>query len=130
MFASSARVYRHFVDLNAGATLAAKWVFVVVQHGANLLEHAPRGFVRYSRFALDLLGGDSAAGRGHEVHRIEPRRERRGRLVEDGVRRGVNVIAAMLARIGRTALEAIMLCDFLAVLAVDAVGIQAVLEPL
>ncbi len=39
--------------------------------------------------------GDSAARSGHEVHGIEPRCQRRGRLVKDRVSGWVNVISAM-----------------------------------
>ena len=49
--------------------------------------------------------------------------------MEDRVRSRVNMVAAVLARVGRATLDAIMLRDLLAVLAVDAIGIKAVLEP-
>ena len=49
--------------------------------------------------------------------------------MEDRVRSRVNVIAAMVARVGRAALDAVMLCDLFAVLAVDAIGIQTIFQP-
>src|ERR1019366_6796404 len=100
-----------------------------IQHGANLFEHAPRGFVGDSGFAFDLLGRDSTASRSHEVHGIEPRCQRSWRLVKDRIRCRVNVITAMLAAVRRAALDAVVLRNLLAVLAINAIGIEVVLEP-
>jgi hypothetical protein len=49
--------------------------------------------------------------------------------VKDRVGGWVNVMAAMVARIRRAALDAMMFGHRFARLAVDAIGIQAVLEP-
>src|SRR4051812_17343270 len=43
---------------------------------ANLTEHSPRGFVSDASFPLNLLCGDSATSRTHEVHGVEPSLER------------------------------------------------------
>jgi hypothetical protein len=49
--------------------------------------------------------------------------------MEDRVGGRVNVMAAMIARVRWTALNAVMLCDRLAGIAKDAVRVQAILEP-
>jgi len=113
-----------FVDFYRLAALTAQRVFVVVQHRANLLKHAPCGLVRYACLALDLLCGDSATSRSHQIYRIEPSRQRSRRLVKDRVGGWVNVVAAVVTRIRRAALYAVMLRDLFAVLAVDSVGVQ------
>ena len=60
---------------------------------------------------------------------MEPDRKRSGRLVEDRVSGRVHVMAAMIARIRRTAHNAVMLCNRIARFAKDAVWVQVVLEP-
>ncbi len=63
----------------------------------NEVRHAPRRFVSDAQLALELLGGDSAAGASHEVHGIEPHVQGRGGLVEDGPRRRVQVVPTSYA---------------------------------
>ena len=82
-----------FIHLN-GLAFAADRIAVLLQHCANLLEHAPRRLVRHSRFSLNLLRRNPAARLSHQVDRIEPRRKWRGRLVEDCPGGWVNVVAA------------------------------------
>ena len=64
---------------------------------ADEAAHPPCRLVGDADLALDLLCGDSLAGRGHEVDGMEPERERRGALVKDGPSGGVNMVAALLA---------------------------------
>src|SRR5882672_111053 len=45
------------------------------QERANLLEHAPSSLVGNSSLALNLLCGDAATCRTHEIHRVEPSAE-------------------------------------------------------
>lgn len=83
---------------------------VAVGHeAANLPEHAPCGFVGDASFALDLLCGDTAAGRPHEKRGIEPQPERGRGLLKDGSRERVDVMPTMVARIGGTATHAVVL---------------------
>ena len=42
----------------------------------------------------------------------------------------VNMVAAVIARVGRATLDAVMLRDLFAVFAVDSIGVKAVLQPL
>jgi hypothetical protein len=118
-----------FVHLYLLTAAAKRRLVFFVQHTVNLFEHPPCGFVGHTRFALNLFCRDSAAGRGHEIDRIEPRGKRRWGFVKDRVSGRMNVIPAVLAAIGRAAHHAIMLCDLLTVLTKDAIWIQTVLEP-
>src|SRR5437016_882315 len=95
-----------------------------VKHRANLFEHAPRGFVGDARLPLNLLRGDAATGLRHEVDRVEPNGKRRGRLVEDSASGRVNVMAAMVARVRRTAHNAMMLGDRFALHAIDTIRVK------
>ena|ERR1039458_1449337 len=102
----------------------------VGQHGANLLEHAPRGFVGDASLALNLLCGDSATGLRHEVDRIEPSRKRSGRLVKDRASGRMNVMATMVAGVRWTAHNAMMLGHGFTLLAIDALWVEAIAKPL
>jgi hypothetical protein len=79
------------------------------QEQANLLEHAPRGFVGNASFALNLLCGDAAASRTHEVHGIKPSLERSSGLLKDCASERVDVVPARLAGIGGAIAHAMML---------------------
>jgi hypothetical protein len=111
--------------------LAAKLArFLFVQHRADLFEHAPRCFVSDASLALNLFRGNSATRLGHQVDRIKPSGQRSRRLVEDRVCGWMNVMTAMVARIRRTAHDAMMFCYRFALDAVDAVWVEIVLQPL
>jgi hypothetical protein len=49
--------------------------------------------------------------------------------MEDRASGRMHMVAAMLTAIGRATRYAVVLCDLLAVLAVNAIGIEIVLEP-
>ena len=102
----------------------------VIQHCANLFEHAPRRLVRHSRFTLNLLRGNSATRRSHQVDRIEPSRERSWRFMEDRSSGRVNMMAAMIARVRGAALHAVMLCDRFTRIAINAIWIEIIAKPL
>src|ERR1043166_8922511 len=51
---AAATAHKGFVYFNA----TAKRVAILFKHGANLFEHAPRGFIGHSGFPLQLLRGD------------------------------------------------------------------------
>jgi len=118
----------HFDRLLASAQLRS--VFGFIQHGANLLEHAPRGFVGHASLALNLLRGNSASRLRHEVDGIEPSRERSGRFVEDSSSSRVNVMAAMVARVRRSAHDTMVLGQGFALRAIDALRVEAIAKPL
>ncbi len=58
---------------------------------ADQVEHPPRRLVGHAQFSLKLLGRNATPSARHEVHGVEPQRQRRGRLVEDRPRCRVHV---------------------------------------
>ena len=70
-----------FVHLN----LSEQDHIVLSHEGAYLFEHSPSCLVSDANLSLKLLGGYASSGRGHEEYGMEPRLERRGRLVKDGI---------------------------------------------
>ena len=102
-----------FVHLNP-STLQTN---VLRHQGSNLLEHAPCGFVGDASLALNLLCRDPAASRAHQKHRMEPDAQARSGFLEDGSSKRIDVIAAMIARIGGTARHTVVLAVSLALLA-------------
>src|SRR5579872_803987 len=115
----------HLIHFDRSAQRCA----VILEKGANLVEHAPRGFVGDASFAFDLFCRDSATCGGHQVDRMEPRLKRSRGLVEDRSSGRVNVMAAMIARIRGAARYAMVLRDILAELAVDAIRVQVATKP-
>src|SRR5208282_3781807 len=61
-----------FVHFNPAIESANRPALFIGKYGANLLKHAPSGFVGHSRLALNLFRGDTTAGSRHEVHGVEP----------------------------------------------------------
>ena len=45
---------------------------LLVHQEANVFENSPGRFVGDAKFALNLLSRNAAAGRGHEIHSMEP----------------------------------------------------------
>src|SRR5215469_12151107 len=72
--------------------------FAIREKRANAIKDAPRTLVSDASLALNLLCGDAAASRTHEVHRIEPSLERSRGLLKDGSLERVEVMSAMVAR--------------------------------
>ncbi len=105
------------------------FAIAIVQHGSDLLEHPPCGFVGDSGFPLNLLGRDSAARRRHEVDRVEPKPERSRGLVVDRVRRWVDMVPAEIATVGRPAGDPMVLRHPVADFAANAIRVQVGLEP-
>ena len=120
----------HFVNFDRlFAPAQLRRIFRFVQHGTNLLKHAPRGLVGYARLALNLFRGNAASGLRHEVDRVEPSRERSRRLVEDRASGRVNVMTAAVARVRRATRNAVVLCGRFARLAIDAVWVEVIAKP-
>lgn len=88
------------------------------------MEYAPGSLVRHAEFALKLLGRNPAAGRGHEVHPIEPRLQRRGRLLKDRPGQRVDVRAAVVARVRLALAQAMLRAHLLALAAHDPVRVR------
>ena len=92
---------------------------ILGQETPNLAEHAPRCFVSDACLPLNLLCGDSAASRTHEVHRVKPKPQRSGSFLEHGPGQRVDVIPADLARIRGAASHAVVLALDAALLALS-----------
>ena len=120
--AASAKI--GFVNLDVTAQLA-----LLGEQRANLFEHAPCGLVGDARLAFNLLRGDSAACGSHQVDRVEPCLKRSARFMEDRPGSRVNVMAALIARVRRTASYPVMLGNALAQLAKDTIRVQVAPEP-
>jgi len=101
---------------------------IAVRHqGPNLLEHAPSGFVGNSSLALNLLCGDSATSRAHQVRSIKPQPKRSGRLLKNGPGQWIDVASAVIASISSAASHAIVLPILLALLAIGDAARKALL---
>ncbi len=96
-----------------------------VQHGANLFEHPPRAFIGDTDLALDLFCADSASRSRHQIDRIEPKFQGRGRVLEDRAAHRVLMVSAILAGIRWSVAFAMMFRDGFAFRAINPVWIEA-----
>lgn len=96
----------HLIHLNRRALQLQT---VLGQETPNLAEHAPRCFVGDASLPLNLLCGDTATGRAHEIHCVKPSLKRSSGLLEYGPCQWIDVIPAMVASVGCTASNAVML---------------------
>jgi hypothetical protein len=112
-------------------TFSSEWwrCFLLIQHGSNLPEHSPSGFVGDSSLPLNLLRGNAATCLGHKVDRIEPSSERSRGLVEDRASGRVDVMTAMIARVRRSAHNAVVLGHSFTLLAINAIRVEAIAKP-
>ncbi len=111
-----------FIHLDFAGQL---WTVVTfVQHRANLLEDAPRGFVGDAKLTLQLLGANAASRGSHQIHRIEPELERCRRVLKDCTAHWMLVASAKLTAIGPARCGAMMLGYLFALWAEDPVGIE------
>jgi len=85
-----------------GFNFACEWIKILRQNITYFLAHSPSGFVRDTRFPLNLLGRDTAASLRHEINHIEPDGQRGRGLVKNGVRSWRNLITAMVASVDLT----------------------------
>jgi hypothetical protein len=77
---------------------ARQFPAIIAQRIAKSIEHAPRGFIGNAQFTSKLFSGDAASGACDQVHRIEPKMQGRGRLVEDRPRSRMQMMAARHTR--------------------------------
>jgi hypothetical protein len=113
-----------------GLDRAGERTFAVVGHElvADQVEHAPCGLVRHAKLTLQLLGRDPASSASHEIHGVEPQVQRRGRLVKDRPGQRIDVVAAVVAVVGRASLHAMEAALAVALLAKRCVTVRG--EPL
>jgi hypothetical protein len=117
------------VSLDSASQRAVLFL-VLVEHGADLVEHAPCRLVGDAKLPLQLLCRDPAASLAHEEDGVEPEPERRGRPLEDCAFHRVHMVAAELAGVRRARLHPMMLGHALALGAENAVRVQAGDEPI
>lgn len=98
---------------------------ILIEHRANPVEHSPRAFVGDSNLAFQLLCADSASRRRHEIDRVEPKFQGRGRILEDRPFHRMLMVAAILARIRWALGVAMMLGDRLAGGAENSIRIES-----
>lgn len=96
-----------FIHFNAMAAFAAKGEAFGHQR-ANLFEHAPCGFIRDSGFPLNLLCRDTATGRSHLEHCMEPSTQSRSAFLKDRSGQRVNVVAAIVASVSSAPRDAMV----------------------
>lgn len=94
---------------------------------SNQVGHAPRRLVGDAKLPLKLLRGDAAARAGHQVHRVEPQVQGRGRLVEDRPGCGVEMVSAALTGPRLALLRGGIPAEFTGLLALRAFGVSPVL---
>ena len=93
---------------------------ITVRHkGADLLEYAPSSFVGDPSLALNLLCRDAATSGTHQVRSVEPQPKRSGGLLKNSAGKRIDVIPAVIARIGSAASHAMVLPFLFALLAVS-----------
>lgn len=73
---------------------------------ADFVAHSPSRFVGHAKLPLKLLGGDTMAGGGEQVHGIEPLLEGRAGPLKGRSSHGVYVMAAPCALVGLFLLNA------------------------
>lgn len=76
---------------------------------AEFMAHAPSRFIRHAQLALKFLRRHAMPGRGEQIHGIEPLLERRPGPLEGGSFHRADLIAAPLAAINRTFVQAVKL---------------------
>jgi hypothetical protein len=89
--------------------IATESIATLIKAATNQFEHTPCSFVGDTKFALKLLGRDSHTGLRHEVDRIKPKSKRGRGLVENRASGRVYVMSAILATVGFTAGDKVML---------------------
>lgn len=82
---------------------------ILREQSPNLLKHPPRRFIRDACFPLDLLCGDSAPCRSHQIHGIEPEPKRSAGLLKDRPGHRRDHASAVVTSICRATCNAVML---------------------
>ena len=98
------------INLNDLAGAAERIVAVERGHvSADLVAHAPRGFVGDAQFALDALRGNAVPRRCEQEHDVEPVAERSAGPVERRPAGRKHLKAAPFASVGPARLDAVEL---------------------
>jgi hypothetical protein len=137
--------HRHFIlgaaSSLAGVMFAAKIRFicfyvalkriaaVFIKARANEPEHTPCSLISDTRFSLNLLCGDAATGRGHEIDSIKPGGESSSGFVKDCLRSRMDMITAFLTAKRAARTHEVMFRDFPANFATNAPRPPIAFEP-
>ena len=113
-----------------GFDCAAEHCPVIFEKLPDLVKHPPSCFVGDADLPLKLLRGNTAASGRDQKDGVEPKTQGRARVLKDGARHRVFMVSAAVARVRRTALDAMVLCHRLADLTVNAFRVQEVAEPI
>src|SRR5258705_4408751 len=98
---------QRLINLDRRADAAKRVVAVERSHvGADLVTHAPSGFVGDAQLALDLFRGHAVPARREHEHHKEPIAQRRPRAVKRRPSGREHLIAAPLASVGTADLDA------------------------
>jgi len=114
-----------------GLAFASELYRAIHHELANLMAHAPSGFVGDSNLPFNLLCGYAVLGIGHEHDGKEPRGQRRNGLVENCPCRWVKLIAAPRTAIGTAfvaRIKTIFLATFRASPAIRPAGFKQIIQ--
>lgn len=108
MLAALHAAYEGFIYLNRRASAADRLLAVHSRHVlADFMADPPRRLVRHAKLALEFFSRNAVPCRREQVHRIEPKLERRAGLFEGRANGRVQVVAATAAGIGAFGLDSI-----------------------
>src|SRR4051812_19090585 len=109
------------MNVSSTSTSPGQRLVAILDHElvAYEVRHPPRGLVRDAKLTLKVLGGHRAASARHQVHRVEPKVQRRSRAVEDRPCGRMDVVAARVARPRRPRPDLVELACLLALRAVS-----------
>ena len=92
--------YQRFVNLDRFAKAAKRIVTIERRHiFADFMAHAPSGFVRHAKLALDFLSGNPIARGAEQENNIEPIPQRRARPVHGRVGSRIDLMAAKITSV-------------------------------
>lgn len=100
------------------------------QHSADQMRHTPGRFIGHAQFLLELGYRDVRVDRREQETGVKPLGQWGPRLVIDGARCEVDVVAATVAGVRLSRSHPVVLCDPPARLAKDPVREDLVLQPL
>ena len=110
-----------FIDFD----MSGERIVLFIHQGSYLFEHSPCCLIGHSEFTFKLFSGDTATGRSHQEHSIEPQPERSSGFMKDCIGCRRNSMSAILADIIFRSSPVIMSRYFLAVRAFNALWIAS-----
>jgi len=96
---------------------------------ANLMRHAPRALVGHAKLTLQVLCGNAAPSRSHQIGSVKPEGQGSWGFMINRIRRRVNMVPAIVAAIGTAFRDAMVRRDLLAIFASNPIRVQMVFQP-